>query len=160
LEYENDYLSNDLQRLMSTPEQKALEERFRLEVQLRALCEDAGIARPLSTREREIGLVALRAKPNLKRGRPGAGPSPSQTAYQHFGVANWYRATTCGSYEAAYEAAASFCQSVTPHAVKRNHLSTRKFFADISEEFEGKGAEYWSWWLAEIADCEAPDMDK
>jgi hypothetical protein len=145
---------------MSTAEKKALEERFRLEVQLRDLCKEAGISGPLSSREREIGLAALRAKPNLKRGRRVAGPLPSQTAYQHFGVANWYRAATGGSWEAAYEAAASFCQSVTPQAVKSNHLSTRKFFADVGEYFEDKDAEYWSWWLAEIADSETPDMDK
>jgi hypothetical protein len=145
---------------MPATEQEALEERFRLEVQLRELCDKAGIDRPLSEREREIGLLALKAQPRgRKRGRPVAGPMPSQTAYAHFGLASWFHAAG-DNWEAAYEAAAAHLRVVTPKAVKRNHLLVRGFFAEVGEDFEDKDAEYWAWWLTEVAGADAPDLDK
>jgi hypothetical protein len=43
-----------------------LKEHFTLQIRLRELCDVAGIERPLSERELEIGLLALQACPPSK----------------------------------------------------------------------------------------------
>lgn len=44
-----------------------LKEHFTLQLRLRELCDAAGIERPLSKRELQIGLLALQADPPRKR---------------------------------------------------------------------------------------------
>lgn len=44
-------------------EQEELRNHFTLQVRLRELCDAAGIERPLSKRELQIGLLALQAEP-------------------------------------------------------------------------------------------------
>jgi len=44
-----------------------LKEYFMLQMRLRELCDEAGIARPLSKREMEIGVLALAADPPGKQ---------------------------------------------------------------------------------------------
>ena len=43
-----------------------LKDHFTLQVRLRELCDAAGIERPLSKRELQIGLLALQAEPPIK----------------------------------------------------------------------------------------------
>ncbi|HCP01577.1 MAG: hypothetical protein CL573_03225 [Alphaproteobacteria bacterium] len=40
-----------------------LKEHFTLQMRLRELCDEAGVERPLSKRELQIGLLALQAEP-------------------------------------------------------------------------------------------------
>lgn len=44
-------------------DREELKEHFTLQMKLRELCDTAGIERPLSKRELQIGLLALQAEP-------------------------------------------------------------------------------------------------
>lgn len=44
-------------------DREELKEHFTLQMKLRELCDSAGIERPLSKRELQIGLLALQAEP-------------------------------------------------------------------------------------------------
>lgn len=155
-----------------TSDEAAAKERRRLLVQLIDLCDKAGIKRPSSVYERELGLLALQAAPKGKAGgRPKAVHAMSQRSLKYYGLANWFRVKTgYKSWEEAYKRSALHL-GVSPAAVKKAHNDIRKRFPEFEptetlSQLRAKNRDleadlkFWSEFLTDIADSSAPDLDR
>lgn len=150
-----------------TSDEAAAKEQLRLVGHLIDLCDEAGIDRPLSGREVELGLLALHAKvPPKKRGPKRKGPSPGVKAYQKYGLANWFHAATgYRNWETAYWLTSRFLGLRDVDSIKKSRLKVGKYLGTVLEDATKCGLkedlEYWSWFLEYMADMRgsAPDLE-
>ena len=129
--------------------------KMRLVIQLMEWCDAEGIERPKTQWELMFGLYGL--KPKKTKGRPKkTNTTPSNGSYVCYGLANlFYSRSGHKNWTSAYKKASDQMGTITPHAIKKNHISMRNFL-DKGKKLEGNKPAYWEWFLKEMADYREP----